>query len=115
MMNTVQETLHAFSSTGTRRMDAELCILNLCQPELTLAVESINARLCRVEDQLKSGNITIHAPAAVPVAEEELPPPLDDLDAPPAPIEDLAKKLNTITYEILSSISRRVQRIYLQE
>ena len=90
MMNTVQETLHAFSSTGTRRMDAELCILNLCQPELTLAVESINARLCRVEDQLKSGNITIHTPAAVPVAEEELPPPLDDLDAPPAPIEDLA-------------------------
>ena len=31
------------------------------------------------------------------------------------PVEELAKKLNTITYEILSSISRRVQRIYLQE
>ena len=83
MMNTVQETLHAFSSTGTRRMDAELCILNLCQPELTLAAESINARLCRVEDQLKSGSITVQAPVAVAPADEELPPPPDDSDAPP--------------------------------
>jgi alanine racemase len=31
------------------------------------------------------------------------------------PIEELANKLNTITYEILSSISRRVQRVYLYE
>ena len=88
MMNIVQETLHAFSSTGTRRMDAELCILNLCQPELTLEAESINARLCRVEDQLKSGNITIQAPVVMGRVKEELPPPPDDLDAPPAP-EDM--------------------------
>ena len=84
MMNTVQETLHAFTSTGTRRMDAELCILNLCQPELTLAVESINARLCRVEDQLKSGNITVKPQVAAIAEEEELPPAPDDRDAPPA-------------------------------
>ena len=83
MMNTVQQTLHAFSSTGTRRMDAELCILNLCQPELTLAAESINARLCRVEDQLKSGNIVVKAQSAVIPIEEELPPAPDDRDAPP--------------------------------
>ena len=31
------------------------------------------------------------------------------------PVEELANKLNTITYEILSSISRRVQRVYLYE
>ena len=84
MMNTVQETLHAFSSTGTRRMDAELCILNLCQPELSLAAESINARLCRVEDQLKSGKISMQAPVIATPIEEELPLPPDDWDAPPA-------------------------------
>ena len=87
MMNTVQETLHAFSSTGTRRMDAELCILNLCQPELTLSAESINARLCRVEDQLKSGNIAVMTPVASAPVEEELPPLPDDWDAPPEPEE----------------------------
>ena len=88
MMNAVQETLHAFTSTGTRRMDAELCVLNLCQPELTLAAESINARLCRVEDQLKSGCITVQNPIAVSKIEDELPPPPDDWDAPPAEVEE---------------------------
>ena len=86
MMNTVQETLHAFTSTGTRRLDAELCILNLCQPELMLAAESVNARLCRVEDQLKSGCITVQNPVAVTKEEDELPPPPDDRDAPPAEV-----------------------------
>ena len=31
------------------------------------------------------------------------------------PIENIAKQLNTIPYEILTSISRRVKRIYIQE
>ena len=88
MMNTVQQTLHAFSSTGTRRMDAELCILNLCQPELTLAAENINARLCRVEDQLKSGNFISQIPTAAPTFDDEVPPMPDDCDAPPMP-EDM--------------------------
>lgn len=95
MMNTVQQALHAFTSTGTRRVDAELCILNLCQPELVLEAESINARLCRVEDQLKSGGFTVISSAAQVVAaqpDEELPPPPDDQDAPPA-AEDVSQPL----------------------
>jgi alanine racemase len=31
------------------------------------------------------------------------------------PIEELANKLGTITYEILTSVSRRVQRVYFHE
>jgi alanine racemase len=31
------------------------------------------------------------------------------------PLEELADKLGTITYEILTSVSRRVQRIYFYE
>jgi len=31
------------------------------------------------------------------------------------PLEELASKLNTITYEILTSVSRRVQRVYFYE
>ena len=31
------------------------------------------------------------------------------------PIQELADKLNTITYEVLTSISRRVQRVYFYE
>ena len=86
MLNTVQKALHAFTSTGTRRVDAELCILNLCQPELALEAESINARLCRLEDQIKTGNF-IAAPVQAIVADiqddEDVPPFPDDADAPP--------------------------------
>lgn len=93
MMNTVQQALHAFTSTGTRRVDAELCILNLCQPELALEAASINARLCRVEDQLKNGNFAVmptFTQATDSQPEEELPPPPDDQDAPPA-VEAVSK------------------------
>jgi alanine racemase len=31
------------------------------------------------------------------------------------PIEQLAEQLGTITYEILTSVSRRVQRVYYYE
>ena len=34
---------------------------------------------------------------------------------PKDPIRELADKLHTITYEILTSVSRRVQRIYFYE
>lgn len=92
MMNLIQQTVAGFNRSASRRMDAELCILELAQPELSLDAKSINARLTRLEDQIKSGNITVKsAPAKqkAPVQEEdeELPPPPDDMDAPA--MEDL--------------------------
>lgn len=57
-------------------------------PELSLDASALNARLTRLEDQLKSGAF-VAAPkaAAQPEAqtepEEELPPIPDDSDAPP--------------------------------
>ena len=59
MMGLLQNTLSGFTRSSSRRMDAELCILSLCQPELTLDAESLNARLTRLEEQLKSGAITV--------------------------------------------------------
>ena len=56
------------------------------RPELELNAESMNARLTRLEDQLKSGSITVSvAPTSVAGDDaEELPPIPDDRDAPPA-------------------------------
>lgn len=59
MMNLIQKTLSEFTRSASRRMDAELCIVELCQPELSLDAKALNARLTRLEDQLKSGNIVI--------------------------------------------------------
>ena len=85
MLNLIQNTVFGFSKSSSRRMDAELCILNLCQPELSLDLQSINARLTSMEDQIKSGSFTVseapmltafvaEQPAAKqqPAAEEEV-------------------------------------------
>ncbi len=91
MMNLIQATLAGFTRSASRRMDAELCILELCQPELSLDAKALNARLTRVEEQLKSGAFVAAAPAqkkkTAPQIEEDYdddrPPMPGDEDAPP--------------------------------
>ena len=91
MMNTIQKTLASFTRSASRRMDTELCLLNLCQPELSLDAQSMNARLNRVEEQLRNGRFTVSAPKQQPQEpEEERPPMPDDDDAPPMPFEEAA-------------------------
>ena len=89
MMNLLQQTMAGFTRSASRCMDAELCLLNMCQPELSLDAKALNARLTRLEEQIKSGELVAVAKAApvtkpVDNEEEELPPPPDDCDAPPA-------------------------------
>ena len=63
--------------------------MNLCQPELQLDAESINARLTRLEDQIRSGAITVRqaAPEEAPF-DDDRPPMPDDDDAPPSAEEE---------------------------
>ncbi len=85
MMGLIQQTAAGFTRSTSRRMDTELCIVSMCQPELDLNADALNARLTRLENEIKSGNITVKtvAPEPAQVQEEELPPPPDDSDAPP--------------------------------
>ena len=90
IMNLLQTTMSGFTRSASRRMDAELCILEMCQPELSLDAKALNARLTRLEDQLRSGEFTVAAPKQgkqQPIPEDtvddELPPPPDDDDVPP--------------------------------
>jgi DNA polymerase-3 subunit gamma/tau len=101
MMNRIQTTLQGFTRSSSRRMDAELCLIELCQPELNLDAQAINARLTRLEDQLRSGELVLAKPKkpageeCVPVQEEEDRPPMpDDSDVPPA-ADDPAVMENT--------------------
>ena len=94
MMESLETTMSGFTRSASRRMDAELCIIRLCQPELQLDAASLNARLTRMEEQLKSGNFVVaSAPTKAAVVqpreeeEDERPPMPDDLDAPPDPNE----------------------------
>ena len=81
MMSVIQKTAAGFTRSASRRLDVELCIVDLCQPELTLDQEALNARLTKIEDQLRSGRISVAAPQVV--EDDERPPMPDDADAPP--------------------------------
>ena len=91
MMNLIQQTMAGFTRSASRRMDAELCILNLCQPELHLDAEALNARLTRLEEQLRSGQFVAAQPQKKSVPEDlddERPPMPGDEDAPPPGDDD---------------------------
>ena len=90
MMTVLQQTMAGFTRSASRRMDAELCIMNLCQPELSLDAESLNARLTKLEDQLKSGTFVVANPERENASriipedlDDERPPMPGDEDAPP--------------------------------
>ena len=84
----LQETAAGFVKSANRRVDAELCILRLCDPGLDLDVRSLNARLSKLEDKVASGQF-VQAAAPLPVPDEEDRPPFyDDADAPPFFDED---------------------------
>ena len=55
MLNVLQQTMSGFTRSASRRTDAELCIINLCRPELTDDLGSVIARITKLEDQLQSG------------------------------------------------------------
>ena len=42
MMERIQETTAAFTRSSSRRMDVELCLVELCQPELNTDVSALN-------------------------------------------------------------------------
>ena len=84
MMDILEKTMQNFTVSVSRRLDAELCILSLCQPELQLDAKALNARLSRLEEQLKSGAFVVAAPAA-PAARQEAE---EDDDRPPMPTDD---------------------------
>ena len=90
IMNLLQTTLSGFTRSASRRLDAELCIVELCQPELSLDAKALNARLTRLEEQLKNGEFVAAAPkrgkaAPAPAEdfEDDRPPMPGDEDAPP--------------------------------
>lgn len=82
--NLLQQTTAGFNRSANRRIDAELCIMQLCEPSLSLDAQALNARLARLEDRIASGNFSSAPVLAATPEPEELPPLPDDADAPPA-------------------------------
>lgn len=97
IIDLVQETANGFKSSQNQRLDGELCLIHLCQQDLTNDARDLSARISRVEDdltarmmelehKLKSGNFVISAESGETPADlddGQAPPPWDDADAPP--------------------------------
>ena len=99
MIGLLQSCAAGFTRSSSRRLDAELCIMNLCDPALQMDAQALNARISKLEEQLRSGNFTMPAapaPQAKPSYDDDGPPPPGDEDAPmdpdaPAPIVEQPK------------------------
>ncbi len=91
MIGLLQQTAAGFTRSASRRLDAELCLMNLCEPALQMDAEALNARISRLEEQLRTGDFVVKSRKKTQKEEtpedafdDELPPPPDDRDAPPA-------------------------------
>ena len=73
----LQDTSSGFNKSANRRIDVELCLLQMCEPALDTDAQAVNARLSRLETMVESGVIpapqpkpAVDAPELKPVAEE---------------------------------------------
>ena len=112
MMELLQKTLNLFTRSASRRTDAELCILEMSQPELSQDLSSMNARLTRVEEQLKTGAFVMPqraAPAPQEKTEEE--PESSDESAvsqpEPEPVREVNEELPMGFWQDLAAAVRK--------
>jgi len=56
IMSVIQLTLSGMTKSVSRRTDVELCLISLCQPEMTTDMDALLARLTRIEEQIATGN-----------------------------------------------------------
>lgn len=84
MTDTIQRTAAALPRSIRQRMDAELCLLRLCDESLSNDTEALADRVSALEDALKKGVVPAERPAARPAAAPTPPP---RREAPPIPQE----------------------------
>ena len=82
----VQSAKSAVGKNADARVASELCLMQLCEPALTLDAPSLAARISKVEAQLASGSFVSQKPAPKKDADDEFaddrPPFPDDADDP---------------------------------
>ena len=114
MMNTIQETISGFTRSASRRMDAELCVVNLCQPELDTDMQSLIARLTRLEDQVRTWSFMPAPPQQreeQTAAEEEIAASVpNDLDIPTVTEEPPAQVVDQAPVGFWTDVAASVRK-----
>lgn len=81
LASTLQKASAELYASVNRRLDAELCLLRLCDESLSGDLTALEARIARLEDSQSARAELARRPAAAPPA-EQAPPPREN---PPAP------------------------------
>ena len=81
----LRDTAAGFNASANRRIDAELCLVRLCEPDASLDAESLNARLCRVEERLARGVVPVAAAPQAEQAQQETAAPEESEEPEAAP------------------------------
>ena len=89
MLSLIQQTAAGFSRSASRRMDTELCIMRLCQPELQLDAQSLNSRISRLEEQISSGSFTVRREVTKSETEEIAQEPEELVELPQANVDEI--------------------------
>ena len=83
ILKLLQSTLPELARSSSRRTDAELCLIRLCDERLDDSAAGLAARVARLEELLAGGipaSVVTPAPPAAPV-----PQPAAPVQSPPAP------------------------------
>ena len=108
----LENTMAGFTRSASRRLDAELCLMRLCQPELQLDAESMNARLTRLEESIKSGICIPSAPKEVSTpapAEEMLPASVDGEELPIEEAEPITEAPLGFWSDLVSAVRKELK------
>lgn len=92
MMTILQNAQADLYRSASRRTDAELCLIRLCDRRLSDSVQGLHARLSRLEEQLAHGVAPRAVPAAAPPPVEAAPTEPPRQSAPERPAEKPLKK-----------------------
>ncbi len=84
-LSVIQQTVAGFTRSASKRTDTELCIVNMCRPELELNPDAMNARITKIEEQLQFGVVNVK-PAQT--QKEEMPVSVDKTEEIPEPEEE---------------------------
>ncbi len=88
MVSLLQKTASGFAVSPSPRLDAELCLMELCNPALSQDVRALSARVGKLEEQAATGAF-FTAPVSTPAPVQETPAPVEQ----PASKEEIPSEI----------------------
>lgn len=113
-LTVLQDTLSRMSKTSQTRTELEMAVIKLSNPSLDRSVDAILARLSKLENQLKSGMVSIASSAAQTAQMPVEKPSADTVNqtAQPVAAPEVAPTASSVDIQPLPSPSKKEVSIF---